>query len=88
MKLFDRMLKYLLSGVVFVLFGWAVCFYMGIMEEINDEVDDSLEDYSELIIIRSLAGEELHLLVRSYLPENQAVGTGSLDVDWVRIYAK
>ena len=59
MKLFDRMLKYLLSGVVFVLFGWAVCFYMGIMEEINDEVDDSLEDYSELIIIRSLSGEEL-----------------------------
>ena len=36
----------------------------------------------------ALAGEELHLLVRSYLPENQAVGTGSLDVDWVRIYAK
>jgi signal transduction histidine kinase len=32
---------------------------MGIMTEINDEVDDSLEDYSELIIIRSLAGEEL-----------------------------
>jgi signal transduction histidine kinase len=53
------MLKYLLLGVVFVLFGWAVCFYMGIMTEINDEVDDSLEDYSELIIIRSLAGEEL-----------------------------
>ena len=59
MKLFNRMLKYLLLGVVFVLFGWAVCFYMGIMTEINDEVDDSLEDYSELIIIRSLAGEEL-----------------------------
>lgn len=59
MKLFDRMLKYLLFGVVLVLLGWAVCFYMGIMTEINDEVDDSLEDYSELIIIRSLAGEEL-----------------------------
>ena len=59
MKLFNRMLKYLLLGVVFVLFGWSVCFYMGIMTEINDEVDDSLEDYSELIIIRSLAGEEL-----------------------------
>ena len=59
MKLFNRMLKYLLLGVVLVLFGWAVCFYMGIMTEINDEVDDSLEDYSELIIIRSLAGEEL-----------------------------
>ena len=32
---------------------------MGIMEEINDEVDDSLEDYTELIITRSLAGKEL-----------------------------
>ena len=59
MKLFNQVLSHLLLGVVVVLFGWAICFYMGIMEEINDEVDDSLEDYSELIIIRSLAGEEL-----------------------------
>jgi len=29
------------------------------MDEINDEIDDSLEDYSEQIIIRFLAGEEL-----------------------------
>jgi signal transduction histidine kinase len=29
------------------------------MSEVNDEVDDSLEDYSELIITRSLAGKEL-----------------------------
>ena len=29
------------------------------MDEVNDEVDDSLEDYSEIIIIRALAGEEL-----------------------------
>ena len=50
---------HLLFGVVLVLLGWAVCFYMGIMEEINDEVDDSLEDYSEQIIVRSLAGEKL-----------------------------
>ena len=59
MKLFNQVLSHLLLGVVVVLFGWAIFFYMGIMEEINDEVDDSLEDYSELIIIRSLAGEEL-----------------------------
>ena len=59
MKLFHQVLAHLLLGVVVVLLGWAVCFYMGIVEEINDEVDDSLEDYSELIIIRSLAGEEL-----------------------------
>ena len=31
---------------------------MGIIEEIKDEIDDSLEDYNELIIIRSLAGKK------------------------------
>lgn len=38
---------------------WAVFFYVTMIDEINDEVDDSLEDYSELIMIRCLAGEEL-----------------------------
>ena len=59
MKLFYRVLMHLLVGIVVILVGWAVVFYMGIMEEINDEVDDSLEDYTELIITRSLAGTEL-----------------------------
>ena len=59
MKLFYRVLMHLLVGIVVILVGWAVVFYMGIMEEINDEVDDSLEDYTELIITRSLAGKEL-----------------------------
>ena len=59
MKLFDRVLMHLLVGIVVILIGWAVVFYMGIMEEINDEVDDSLEDYTEMIITRSLAGKEL-----------------------------
>lgn len=49
-----------LSVVLSVLLcGWAVFFYMAVMEEVNDEVDDALEDYSEVIIIRALAGEEL-----------------------------
>ena len=59
MKLFYRVLMHLLVGIFVILVGWAVVFYMGIMEEINDEVDDSLEDYTELIITRSLAGKEL-----------------------------
>ena len=59
MKLFNRVLIHLLIGIVVILTGWAVCFYAAIVDEINDEVDDSLEDYSELIIIRSLAGKEL-----------------------------
>jgi hypothetical protein len=33
-----------------------------------------------------LAGEALHLLVRSYLPDAQKAGTAQLDIDWIRIY--
>ena len=36
----------------------------------------------------TLAGEKLHLLVRSYLPENQKVAAGVLNIDWIRIYKK
>lgn len=38
---------------------WAVVFYFAMVDEINDEVDDALEDYSELIVIRMLSGELL-----------------------------
>lgn len=38
---------------------WAVVFYFTMMDEINDEADDALEDYSELIIIRMLSGQPL-----------------------------
>ena len=40
-----------------LLTGWAILFYFAVMDEVNDEVDDSLEDYSEIIIIRALAGD-------------------------------
>ena len=59
MKLFYRVLIHLLAGIFVVLSAWAFVFYWGMIEEVNDEVDDSLEDYSELIIMRSLAGKEL-----------------------------
>ena len=32
-----------------------------------------------------LAGESLHVLMRSYLPEN-VKGTGKMEIDWIRIY--
>ena len=59
MKLFYRVLLHLLVGIFFVLAAWAFVFYQGMMEEITDEVDDSLEDYSELIMIRWLSGRQL-----------------------------
>lgn len=38
---------------------WSVIFYFALIDEVNDEVDDNLEDYAELIIIRYLRGEKL-----------------------------
>lgn len=42
-----------------VLAFWSVFFYFALMDEVNDETDDSLEDYAEMIVVRSLAGEPL-----------------------------
>ena len=36
MKLFYRVLMHLLMAIVVVLSGWAIVFYGGIMDEIND----------------------------------------------------
>ena len=34
------------------------------------------------------AGKELHIALRSYLPENQKAGSGQMDIDWIRIYTQ
>lgn len=47
----------LLAAVVMAF--WSVLFYFALVDEVNDEADDSLEDYAEAIIVRSLAGEPL-----------------------------
>lgn len=59
MKLFNRVIIRLSVCMVVVLTLWAVLFYFAMIEEITDEVDDSLEDYAEMIMIRSLAGDAL-----------------------------
>ncbi len=42
-----------------VLALWAVLFYHAIMAEVNDEQDDALEDYAEMVMRRFLCGEQL-----------------------------
>lgn len=59
MKLIYRILIRLSIALLAVLTPWTIFFYFTMIDEINDEVDDALEDYSETIIIRSLAGKEL-----------------------------
>ena len=59
MKLIYRILLHLSVVLSAVLTGWAIYFYAGIVEEVNDETDDALDDYAERIIRRYLAGVHL-----------------------------
>lgn len=61
MKLLYRIIIRISLLLTLILGIWAAFFYFATIDEVNDEVDDSLEDYSEIIIIRALAGEQLPL---------------------------
>lgn len=59
MKFFHLVLWRISLALIVVLTVWAGFFYMAVVEEVNDEVDDTLEDYSEGLIIRALSGEDM-----------------------------
>lgn len=59
MKLSYRIISHISVVLLILLTVWATAFYYIIIDEINDETDDSLEEYSEYIITRALAGETL-----------------------------
>ena len=59
MKLFHLVMWRMSAMLVVILTCWAVLFYLAVMEEVSDEVDDSLSDYAESLIIRSLSGEKM-----------------------------
>lgn len=59
MRLIYKIIKHLSIALCVILTLWAVFFYFAILEEMNDELDDSLEDYSEYIMIRALGGDSL-----------------------------
>ena len=59
MKLVNR-ITYRLSAALLILFAvWGALFYFIMIEEINDEADDTLEDYSEVIISRKRRGIDM-----------------------------
>lgn len=58
MKLIFRILTRLAPALLVVVTLWGIFFYVAMIDEVNDETDDALEDYSERIIIRMLAGKE------------------------------
>lgn len=62
MKLLYNITGRMAVALLPILALWSVVFYFAMVEEINDETDDSLEGYAELIIRRTLAGVELPAL--------------------------
>ena len=59
MRLICRVISRLSIALLLLLAVWATLFYYLMVDEINDETDDSLEEYSEQIIMRALAGKAL-----------------------------
>ena len=59
MKLTYRIALHLFLALIPLLALWAWLFYVAMVEEINDETDDALEAYAELIMVRHLAGVPL-----------------------------
>ena len=57
MKLSNLVFWRISLALIVILTVWAGLFYMAIMEEVNDEVDDSLIDYAEQLIIRTFIFE-------------------------------
>ena len=59
MKLIYKVTIRLALVILPVLLLWATVFYFAMVNEVNDETDDSLEDYAEMIAQRVITGEEL-----------------------------
>lgn len=49
-------LSLILSAVLLI---WAVFFYFAMINEVNDEIDDSLEDYARELIVSRLSGDPM-----------------------------
>lgn len=81
MKLIYRILLRLSIILSVLLTGWAVYFYVNIINEVNDETDDSLEDFSEMIIKRVLTGEDLPVYDNS---TNNSFHISEIDDEYLR----
>ena len=59
MKLINRVTRRLALVIMPLLLLWSAVFYFSMVHQVNDETDDSLEDYAEMIALRVVSGEEL-----------------------------
>lgn len=80
MKLIHYTFRNLSIPLLIILMAWACCFYFVIMHEIDDETNDSLENYKEIIIKTVLADstllhDQVDIMTKYYIrevPESEA----------------
>lgn len=80
MKLIQYTFRNLLFPLLIILTAWACCFYIVIIHEIDDETNDSLENYKEIIIKTILADttllhDHVDIMTKYYIrevPESEA----------------
>lgn len=74
MKLIHYTFRNLSIPLLAILTAWACCFYLVIMHEIDDETNDSLENYKEIILKTVLADttllhDHVDIMTRYYIRE-------------------
>lgn len=74
MKLIHYTFRNLSTPLLAILTAWACCFYFIIMHEIDDETNDSLENYKEIILKTVLADttllhDHVDIMTRYYIRE-------------------
>lgn len=87
MKLVYRITRRISLAMSLLLVAWGALFYFAVIEEVNDETDDMLEEYSEELIMRHLAKiptEGLSLQSNNefefrYLSPEEALHTPAID---------
>lgn len=72
MKLLNQSLKYLSVSLLLIISLWAVIFYINMLDEIYDSIDDGLDNY-KLLIIQKAAEDHSVLTKSSFGESNYAI---------------
>lgn len=68
MKLLNKSLKYLSFSILIIVSAWSIVFYVNMLDEIHDSIDDGLENYKVLIIQK--VHTDSTLLSKKYFDES------------------
>src|SRR5690606_1084412 len=68
MKLLNQSLKYLSISILLIVSFWSVIFYVNMIDEIHDSIDDGLDNYKLLIVQK--ADTDSTLLSKRYFDES------------------